>query len=90
MGSGIARYLVEPWLNMLERGLKDVKMAPVSIKDNKLSIHAHTIVPQLVQEQTNGPTRWARGALPRAMSLVVGRGCWSKSPKNQGVNLGAV
>ena len=90
MGPRIARCLVEPWLHMLKRGLENVKLAPVPIKDDKLSTDAHSIVPQLMQKQANRPTSWASRALPRCIGLVVGRGGWGKCPHHEGVNLSAI
>ncbi len=86
----IARCLVKPWLHMLKGGLKKVKLAPIPIKNSKFSIHAHAVVPQLMQEQTNGSTSWASRALPGRIGLVVGQGGRGKSAQQHGVNLGAI
>ena len=75
---------------MLKRGLKKVELAPTPIKNNKFSIHAHAVVPQLTLEQANGSTSWASRALPGRIGLVVGWGGGGKSAQQLGVNLGAI
>ena len=75
---------------MLNGGLHEIELAPVPVKYDKSSIHAHAVIPQLVQKQTNGATGWASGALPGRIGLVVGRGGGGQSAQQLGVHLGAI
>ena len=75
---------------MLKRGLEKVELTPIPIISNQFSIHAHAVIPQLMQEQANGSTSWASKALPGCVSLVVGWGGRGKRAQQHGVNLGAI
>ena len=75
---------------MLEGGLEEIELTPISITNNELGIHAHEIVPQLVQQKPNGPTSRASGALPGRVGLVVGGGGGGQGAQQLGVNLGAI
>ena len=81
---------MKPWLHVLNWGLQKIELAPTPIKNDKISIHAHAVVPQLMQEQANGSTSWASRALPGRIGLVVGWGGGGKSAQQLGVNLGAI
>ena len=69
--SVVARSLVEPRLDVLERSSSYIKLSKVAVVNDKLTGQAHAMVVELVKQKANRPMRRAFGALPRLVGLVT-------------------